>query len=84
MTRKPAPSPLEHEAFVAERDGDYARARALSAKLCQDGSGEPRAAHLASHQRMGRLALDPMAWQVGAAALCAYTAAWIYAIAANR
>lgn len=90
---------LAQEASRAEKEGDFARARALSATLCAEAAtvAAPRSvtqtqpknsAVLRAVQdgslRTSRLRSDPAAWQVGALALCAYIATWVYALCANR
>lgn len=76
-----APSVESSDPAHAERLGDFARARALSLAA---GAKGPKAGQQAAQRRYLRLGADPMAWRVGLGALCAYTAAWIYALTANR
>lgn len=79
MKHKTTAAASQPSAAHAEGLGDYAQARLLS--RAEAGPPAARAAALARYARLGA---DPMAWRVGAAALCAYTAAWIYALTANR
>jgi hypothetical protein len=82
-------APLLVEAARAEREGDFARARALCHVLLGDSGGQgsgvgQKHTRQGAQERLHRLGLDPLAWQVGLGALLVYMVAWIYALQANR